>query len=108
MFILESLKGLAKALFFMALVLNVGCVGAPPKIDQAKAVEAQKYAKRNYAMKYAASYYRKGSLYLKKAHEYYEDRLYTKAQKAYEMARIYFEKSETKARISQIKQGGDF
>ncbi len=104
-------KGLSKALFLcvwtMSLVFT-GCAGSPPLIEQAKAIEAQKYAKKNYAAKYAGAYYRKGTIYLKKAHKFYENRVYSKAKQAYYTARIYFEKSETKARISQIKKGGEF
>lgn len=109
--IFEFLKGLTKTLFLcglMILLLLAGCAGSPPLMEQAKAVEAQKYARRNYAKKYASAYYRKGSVYLKKAHEFYENRMYSRAKQAYDTARLYFEKSETKARISQIKKGGDF
>ena len=104
-------KGLNQALFlFVALlfVFTTGCAGTPPLVEQARAVEAGKYAKKNYAAKYASSYYIKGTTYLKKAHEYFENRVYEKAKKAYVMSMRYFEKSETKARISQIKKGGEF
>ncbi|MGH1467752.1 MAG: hypothetical protein ACRBBP_02595 [Bdellovibrionales bacterium] len=104
-------KGLSKSLFLYVILISLvftGCAGSPPLIEQAKAVEAQKYAKKNYAAKYAGAYYRKGTIYLKKAHEYYENRVYSKAKQAYYTARIYFEKSETKARVSQIKKGGAF
>lgn len=105
-------KGLKRALFLCALVLSftlvAGCAGKPPLMEQAQAVEAQRHAKMNYAAKYASNYYRKGSVYLKKAHEFYENRVYEKAKRAYTLARLYFEKSETKARITQIKKGGEF
>jgi len=108
---IQNEKGLNKALFLFLATLFlfvVGCAGAPPLVEQAKAVEAQKYAKQNYAAKYASSYYIKGAAYLKKAHEYFEKRVYEKAKDAYIISMRYFEKSETKARISQIKQGGEF
>lgn len=108
---LEYAKGLRRALFLYALLsllFLVACAGRPPLIEQAKAVEAQKHAKINYATKYASDSYRKGSVYLKKAHEFYEKRVYAKAKQAYDLARRYFEKSETKARVTQIKKGGEF
>ncbi len=104
-------KGLKRTLFLCSILLfsfSVGCAGSPPLVEQAKAVEAQRHAKVNYASKYASKSYRKGSVYLKKAHEFYEKRVYEKAKRAYDLARRYFEKSETKARITQVKKGGEF
>lgn len=104
-------KGLNKALFlFVAgcFLFTIGCAGTPPLVEQARAIEAGRYAKKNYAAKYASSYYIKGAAYLKKAHEYFENRVYEKAKNAYIVSMRYFEKSETKARISQIKKGGEF
>lgn len=101
-------KGLFKALFLFQVVTLVGCAGTPPLVEQARAIEAGKYAKQNYAAKYASSFYIKGSAYLKKAHEYFENRVYEKAKNAYIVSMRYFEKAENKARISQIKKGGEF
>jgi hypothetical protein len=103
-------KGLLKALFlYLSLsFLLSSCAGMPPLVEQAKAVEAQKFAKKNYALKYAAPLYRRGVLYLKDGHKKFEKRVYEKARKSYDIARRYFEKSETKARITQIKKGGEF
>lgn len=103
-------KGLFKALFLCPMLLFVlsACAGRPPLVEQAKAVEAQKFAKNNYALKYAAPLYRKGLLYLKDAHKKFEKRVYEKARKSYDIARRYFEKSETRARLTQIKKGGEF
>jgi hypothetical protein len=84
------------------------CAGTPPKFERATAVAAQKYAKRNYARKHAPKLYQQGSIYLKKAHELFENRVYKEAGAAYGKARLYFEKAETKARIVQMKQGGMF
>ncbi len=110
-FSIEFNKGLKKTFvlcFFLISVFLTACAGRPPLIEQAKAVEALKYAKKNYAAKYAKAYYHKGNDYLKKAHQYYENRVYSKAKQAYDRARLYFEKSEIKARIFQIKRGGEF
>lgn len=103
-------KGLLKALFLCLTLLLMlsSCAGRPPLVEQAKAVEAQKYAKKSYAAKYASPLYRKGLVYLKDAHKKFERRVYEKARKSYDIARRYFEKSETKARIIQIKKGGEF
>ena len=103
-------KGLSRALFLCLTVsfLLSSCAGRPPLVEQAKAVEAQKFAKKSYALKYAAPLYRRGLLYLKDAHKKFERRVYEKARKSYNIARQYFEKSETKARITQIKKGGEF
>jgi|GEM_PF-2972066 len=103
-------KGLLKALFLcLTLSFLLGaCAGRPPLVEQAKAVEAQKFAKQSYALKYAAPLYRRGLLYLKDAHKKFEKRVYEKSRKSYDIARRYFEKSETKARITQIKKGGEF
>lgn len=103
-------QGLKKALFLFLFTTFIasGCAGRPPLVEQAKAVEAQKYAAKSYAPKYASNFYRKGKLYLKRAHLYFEKRIYAKAKLSYDVARRYFEKSETRARITQIKKGGDF
>jgi len=103
-------KGLFKALFLCLMLLSVlgACAGRPPLVEQATALEAQKYAKKNYAAKYASSLYRKGLSYLRDGHKKFERRVYEKARKSYDIARRYFEKSETKARITQIKKGGEF
>ncbi len=110
-FIIEFRGGLKKALFLYLFLISVfltACAGRPPLIEQAKAVEAEKYAKKNYAAKYSRADYHKGSAYLKKAHEYYKKRVYSKAKQAYYTARLYFEKSEIRARVFQIKKGGEF
>ena len=103
-------KGLVRALFLYLITsaLLVSCAGAPPLVEQAMAVEAQKYAKKSYAAKYASPFYRKGLRYLKLAHSQFEKRVYKRALKSYTTARRYFEKSETRARIMQIKKGGEF
>jgi len=103
-------KGLFKALFLYPMLLTLlgACAGRPPLVEQATALEAQKYAQKNYATKYASSLYRKGLLYLKDGHKKFERRVYVKARKSYDIARRYFEKSETKARVTQIKKGGEF
>jgi len=103
-------KGLFRALFLYLMLLCMlgACAGSPPLVEQATALEAQKYAKKNYAAKYASSLYRRGLLYLKDGHKKFERRVYEKARKSYGIARRYFEKSETKARVTQIKKGGEF
>lgn len=90
------------------ILFIAACAGRPPLIEQATAVEAEKYAQKNHALKYAPTYFRKGSVYLKRAHQYFEKRLYEKAKESYLYARRYFEKAETKSRLTQIKKGGTF
>lgn len=98
-----------RALFLCVFLFGVAsCAGSPPLVEQAKAVEAEKYARTNYALKYAPKTYRAGKRYLKQAHAFYEKRVYAKAKQSYEFARQYFEKAETKARITQVKKGGEF
>lgn len=108
--VVKRKRGLLRALFlclFCASLLSA-CAGTPPLVEQAKAIEAQKHAKKSYAAKYASPLYRNGLRYLKDAHRKFERRVYEKARKSYSLARRYFEKSETKARIMQIKKGGEF
>ena len=109
MCVLKKARVLLGALFLFVFTLNIiGCAGRPPIVEQAKAVEAEKYARTNYALKHAPKLYRAGKRYLKTAHVFFEKRLYPKAKQAYDIARQYFEKSETKARVIQVKKGGDF
>jgi len=64
------------------------------------------YAKENGAIKRSPINFRKGLSLLKKADKLFEDRRYGDAQKNYVYALKYFEKSETKARLLNIKDGG--
>lgn len=108
--ILRKETGLFIRALFLCVFLSslAGCAGTRPLIEQAKAVEAEKYARTNYALKYAPKTYQAGKRYLKQAHAFYEKRVYAKAKQSYDIARQYFEKAETKARITQVKKGGEF
>jgi len=69
MYVLKKVRVLLGALFLFVFTFNiVGCAGSPPLIEQAKAVEAEKYARTNYALKHAPKLYRAGKRYLKTAY----------------------------------------
>lgn len=103
---LSQLKKAAMGLFFILFI--VSCAGSPPLVEQSIAVEAERYAKNNNALKYAPKTYRRGSEYLRLAHDFFEKRVYPKAKTAYIYARKYFERAEVKSRVDQVKSGGGF
>ena len=105
--ILSVIKGcLSAPLLILVVVVVVGCAGTRPLIEQSRAHVARHHAKENGATKHSPKNYRMGLSLLKKADQLFKDRRYGEAQKHYAYAMKYFEKSEVRARLLNVKEGG--
>lgn len=101
-------KGHLLAPFLVLMLSMTGCAGSRPLLDQSRAHTAMSYAKENGAMKRSPKNYRMGVSLLKKADRLYEKRRFSEAKKHYIYATKYFEKSEVRARLLNVKDGGVF
>jgi hypothetical protein len=101
-------KGLRLAPFLFLPIIFAACAGTRPLLDQSRAHAAQNYARANGGMQRSPKNYRMGLSLLKKADRFFEERRYAEAKKHYIYAMKYFEKSETRARLLNVKDGGVF
>lgn len=104
-FELSELKGRYLAPFLFLLLL-ISCAGTRPLIEQSRAHSAMSFAKENGALKHSPKNFRKGLSLLQKADVLFEERRYKDAKEKYYYSMKYFEKAETRARLSNAKNGG--